>query len=53
MPRSPLAARDRHAAIPLASGMVVWGGCCVAGRSYWADDGAIYWSQQVRLPAGS
>ena len=39
LPPSPLAPRDRHAAVPLRGGMVVWAGCC--RRTSQLADGAI------------
>ena len=39
LPQAPLAPRDRHAAVPLRGGMVVWAGCCRGARQL--ADGAI------------
>jgi hypothetical protein len=39
LPKAPLRPRDRHAAVPLRGGMVVWAGCCRGARQF--ADGAI------------
>jgi len=41
LPRSTLAGRDRHAAIAIKDGMLVWGGCCAGTTRHFAD-GAVY-----------
>ena len=39
LPDAPIRGRDRHSAVALPSGMLVWGGCC--GKGY-CTNGAIY-----------
>jgi Kelch motif len=39
LPPSPLAPRDRHAAVPIRGGMVVWAGCCRGAHQL--ADGAV------------
>jgi hypothetical protein len=39
LPAAPLRPRDRHAAVPIRGGMVVWAGCCRGARQL--ADGAI------------
>jgi hypothetical protein len=40
LPDAPIRGRDRHAAVSIPNGMLVWGGCCRRSRYY--ADGAIY-----------
>jgi hypothetical protein len=40
LPAAPIRGRDRHAAISIPQGMLVWGGCCRGSRYY--ANGAIY-----------
>jgi hypothetical protein len=39
LPPAPLAPRDRHAAVPIRGGMIVWAGCCRGTRQF--GDGAV------------
>ena len=40
LPDAPIRGRDRHAAVAIPRGMLVWGGCCRKGSYY--TNGAIY-----------
>jgi hypothetical protein len=52
LPAAPLAARDRHAAVPLRrGGMVVWAGCCRGTRQL--ADGAVLRLSTRERPAAT